>query len=113
MAVKKTFLIALAGVAAALPLAGCVSDGYYGGPAGPGPIAYDGFYDDYYGPIYDGYWGDGDAFYYRTSEHGRWRHDAGGHFRHDMGQPMRGGHAFHPMHGNFTPPMGGHGGRHR
>jgi hypothetical protein len=104
----KRVLIALLG---ALPLAGCAG-GYYGGPAGPGPIAYDGYYDDYYGPIHDGYWGDGDVFYYRTSDRGHWRHDAGGHFRHDAGSgPAPGGHAFHPMHGSFTPPMGG-GGRH-
>src|ERR1700761_2839846 len=46
---NRKMLIALAGVAVALPLAGCVSDGYYDGPVGPGPVAYDGFYDDYYG----------------------------------------------------------------
>ncbi|MBV9841300.1 MAG: hypothetical protein JOY99_07170 [Sphingomonadaceae bacterium] len=109
---------------AALPLAACAAD-YYGGPAGPGPIAYDGFYDDYYGPIYDGYWGDGDVFYYRTGEHGHFRADRSGHFRHDMpgggfagtaggpgaGGPGAGGHAFHHFGGSMTPPHGG--GRHR
>ena len=110
---NRKLLVALAGVALALPLAGCVSDGYYEGPVGPGPIAYDGYYDDYYGPIYDGYWDGGGAFYYRTSEHGHWRHDAAGHFRQDMGSgPMSGGHAFHPMHGSFNPPPARPGGRH-
>lgn len=121
---NRKLLIALVGVAAALPLAGCVSDGYYGGPVGPGPIAYDGYYDDYYGPIYDGYWGDGGGFYYRNSEHGHWRHDSGGHFRRDMGPGgmgqggmgpgggRPGGRPFHAMHGSFNPPAGGHGGRH-
>jgi hypothetical protein len=110
---KKALIAALA----LLPLAACADEYGYAGPGGPGPIAYDGFYDDYYGPIYDGYWGGGGAFYYRTSEHGHWRHDHGGHFRHDMGPgPGTGGHSFHPMHGNFTPPAGGfhggHGGGH-
>ena len=107
----KKMMIALAAAAAALPLAACVSDGYYAGPVGPDPIAYDGFYDDYYGPIYDGYWGDSGVFYYRSGPHGHWRPDHGGHFRRDMGGPVGGGHAFHPMHGSFTPPAG-HGGRH-
>jgi hypothetical protein len=112
--VNKALLIALVATAA-LPLAACVSDGYYDGPGSPGPVAYDGYYDDYYGPIYDGYWGDGDVFYYRTSERGHWRHDSGSHFRHDMGSgPTMGGrgHAFHPMHGSFTPSAGHGGGRH-
>lgn len=102
---KKT-LLALLG---ALPLAACAG-GYYGGPAGPGPIAYDGYYDDYYGQIDDGYWGDGDVFYYRPHGHGRYVPDRAHHFRHDMGggQPMGG---FHPMHGMMTPPAG-HGGHH-
>jgi hypothetical protein len=112
--VNKTLLVALVATAA-LPLAACVSDGYYDGPTGPGPVAYDGYYDDYYGPIYDGYWGNGDVFYYRTSENGHFRHDSGHHFRHDTGTgPAMGGHghAFHPMHGAFTPPAGHMGGGH-
>ena len=110
---------------AALPLAACAG-GYYG-PRGPGPIAYDGYYDDYYGSVYDGYWGDGGVFYYRTGQNGHWRADHGGHFRHDMPQsagpgpgagpgsgfghgPNGGGHGFHQFGGSMTPPM--HGGHH-
>ncbi|WP_019832960.1 hypothetical protein [Sphingomonas sp. PR090111-T3T-6A] len=85
----------------ALPLAACAGD-YYGGPYGSGPIAYDGFYDDYYGPIHDGYWGDGGVFYYRRHQNGRFVADRSGHFRHDAGSGGPG--HFHPMHGNFTPP---------
>jgi hypothetical protein len=102
---------ALLPLLAALPLAACVAG--YDGPYGPGPVAYDGYYDDYYGPIYDGYWGNGGVFYYRSHEHGRLIADRGNHFRHDMGGagpggrggPGGGGH-FHPMHGNFNPPAG-------
>jgi hypothetical protein len=110
----KKLLIALA---ATLPLAACA--GYYGGPVGPG-VAYDGYYDDYYGPINDGYWGDGDVFYYRNHAHGRYVADRSGHFRHDMGAPGNpggpgpggpGGHGFHPMHGMGPGPGGPHGGR--
>ena len=91
----------------ALPLAACAES--YDGPYGPGPVVYDGFYDDYYGPIYDGYWGTGGAFYYRTHPNGRFVRDRSGHFRQNMGGAP-GGH-FHPMHGSFTPPAGR--GRHR
>ena len=84
-------------VCLALPLAGCVGyDGYggygYGARYGA-PIAYDGFYDNYYGPIYDGYWGGGGAFYYRSHERGRWIRDRGNHFRQAPGGP--GFNAFH------------------
>ena len=85
----------------ALPLAACAGD-YYGGPYGSGPIAYDGYYDDYYGPIYDGYWGDGGVFYYRRHQHGRFVADRGQHFRRDAGSGGAG--HFHPMHGHLTPP---------
>lgn len=110
---KKMLFVALL---AAAPLAAC-AEGYYG-PQGPGPIAYDGFYDDYYGPINDGYWGDGGVFYYRSDPHGRFVADRDGHFRHDQGPAQgvgAGGRNFHEMHGSMTPPAHGHGGsgRHR
>jgi hypothetical protein len=130
-AMNKKLLIA---IVAALPLSACV--GYGGGGYGyngsfDGPVSYDGYYDDYYGPIYDGYWGDGGVFYYRNSEHGHFRPDRSGHFRHDMGggpggpgqgpnggpggfHGRNGGHGgqFHPMHGMFTPPAPHGGGHH-
>jgi hypothetical protein len=100
------------GLLLALPLAAC-AEGYYG-PEGPGPVAYDGYYDDYYGPIYDGYWGNGGVFYYRTSEHGHFRPDRSGHFRRDMAAEAGPGpgHPFHEMHGNFTPRANGRGEHH-
>ena len=79
----------------ALPLAGCAYDDYgygYGHRYGP-PVAYGGFYDNYYGPIYDGYWGEGDAFFYRTGRRGAWVRDTGGHFRRNAG-PGPGFHEF-------------------
>lgn len=81
----------LLGAAALLTLAGCAGPGYVGGGAMAG---YDGFYDDYYGPIYDGYWGDGGVFFYRSHPHGRYIRDGGGHFRHDAVN------GFHSMHVN-------------
>jgi hypothetical protein len=99
----KKLLISLAASAVALTISACAG-GYYG-PGGPvvGPVAYDGFYDDAYGPFYDGYWGGDGAFYYSDGEGHPFHRDTGGHFRHDMAQ------GFHPVHG-----FGGmHGGGHR
>jgi hypothetical protein len=86
-------LISLAcGAAAIALLAGCASDGGYYGYNGVAAVGYDGYYDDFYGPIDDGYWGVDGGYYYR---HGReWRRDSGNHFRHEAGQ------GFHPMHGS-------------
>jgi hypothetical protein len=64
---KKTLAL-LALSLSVTTLAACVDDGYgYGGGVayGPGPYAYDGWYDGAYGPIYDGYWGSDNYFYYR------------------------------------------------
>jgi hypothetical protein len=91
----------------ALMLAGCVPA--YGPPPPPGPgpyyggayvvgepIAYDGFYDDYYGPFFDGYWARDGFFYYRRGQEGHFQRDIGGHFRHENHE------GFHPVHGgNF------------
>jgi hypothetical protein len=84
-------------LAAAVLALGACATGYYG----PHPVAYDGYYDDFYGPFYDGYWGDDGGFYYTDGPHHPFHRDAGGHFRHDMAQ------GFHPVHG-----LGGHGGGH-
>ena len=95
----------------ALILAGCAPA--YGPGPGPyyaaggayvvgEPIAYDGFYDGYYGPFYDGYWARDGYFYY--SHGGHWRRDDGRHFRHE------GHEGFHPVHGGAFRGGGGHGG---
>jgi len=63
---KRAISIALLAMAAA-PLAACV-DGVGLEVGSPGPYAYDGYYDGYYGQVYDGYWGDDDYFYYRRNE---------------------------------------------
>jgi hypothetical protein len=95
----------LLGTGMALMLAGCAGPGYGGG----GGVAYDGFYDNAYGPIYDGYWGDGDAFFYRSHRHGHYVRDTGSHFRHDAVN------GFQPMHVNgpaFRDHGAGHGRNH-
>jgi hypothetical protein len=91
----KRVLLAAAAVAALVSLGACADD-YYGPRHGPGfyehhPVAYDGFYDGYYGTVYDGYWGDG-GYYYSMREGGPYLHDDGGHFRQDAGP---GFNAFH------------------
>jgi hypothetical protein len=91
----------LLGAGAALMLAGCASADYGGG--GGGMVGYDGFYDNYYGPIDAGYWGDGDVFFYRAHAHGHFIRDTGGHFRHEA---MTG---FNPMHVNGPAAHGGRG----
>ena len=79
-------------------LAACATGPYGppgGGPGyyGPEPVAYDGYYDDFYGPFYDGYWA-GDGGYYYTDAPGHPYHrDTGAHFRRDQAS------GFHAVHG--------------
>lgn len=90
-----------AGAAVAM-LAGCADfadTGYYGDTAyyddGYGPpadIAYDGWYDGFYGPIYDGYWNN-DVFFFRTGDNDRFQAGDASHFRHSAAP------GFAPMHG--------------
>ena len=95
----KRFLIA----AVALSLGGCAA-GYGHVDYAGGPYAYDGYYDDFYGPIHDGYWGDDGFFYYRGGEHDRaFRRGDAAHFRRDAGADA--GH-FHTMQGSFAPQRG-------
>jgi hypothetical protein len=85
-ALAMTFKTIFVSTAAAILLCGCAEGygvGYYG-PAGD-VVAYDGFYDDYYGPIYDGYW-DSDAFYYRGRAGEGFHRDDGQHFRREASQ---------------------------
>jgi hypothetical protein len=100
----KKMMIALGALLPALSLGACAA-GYGRVDYAGGPYSYDGYYDDFYGPIYDGYWGGDGFFYYRggANEH-RFRRGDPGHFRHDAG-PGGGGH-FHSMQGAFTPQRG-------
>jgi hypothetical protein len=94
-------LLALASV----PLAACAG-GVGVGVYGPGPYAYDGWYDGYYGPIYDGYWGDDGYFYYRHNEgEGAFVRGDNHHFAH---QAPQGPHNFQSMHGMTAPRQGVH-----
>lgn len=91
----KTILVS---IAAAALLCSCAEE--YGYGYGPDvAVAYNGYYDDYYGPIYDGYW-EGDAFYYRPSAGGSFRRDEGQHFRHEAAS------GFHPVRGTAHKPRG-------
>ena len=103
----KHSIVALGLVLACLPLTACVEDGYGSGFAVGVAYPYDGYYDDYYGPIYDGYWGSDGYFYYRGSDHDRhfMRGDRS-HFRRGGEMPQGGG--FHAMQGNTRPPQGAH-----
>lgn len=68
--------------AAALPLAGCVGDGYGYGYGGIYSTPYYGWYDGYYGSIYDGYWGTDNFFYFRLNPNDRsYRRGDRQHFR--------------------------------
>ncbi|GAA0337232.1 hypothetical protein GCM10009087_54560 [Sphingomonas oligophenolica] len=99
---KKNLLVALCTLSA-LPLGAC-ADGYgYGGVSAGIPYAYNGYYDDFYGPVYDGYWGDDGGFYYRSTAHDRrYRRGDSAHFSHGA-RPD--GH-FHEMRGSMTPERG-------
>jgi hypothetical protein len=101
----KRLLLALCATLPMLSLGACYDDGYYGVGYAGGPYGYDGYYDDYYGPVYDGYWGVDGYFYYRGNDHDRHFHRGdGSHFRHDQG----GAGNFHPMHGALNPGSGMH-----
>ena len=101
---RSIFVLSLA--LAAMPLTGCVDDGYGPGRIGIGvAYTYGGYYDDYYGPIYDGYWGTNGRFYYRRSERERrYRQGDRDHFR--RGDDAHPGGSFRPMQGNTRPPRG-------
>jgi len=94
---KKT-LTALGLAVGLLGLTACASDSYghrdgYAGGYGPEPVAYDGYYDDSYGPFYDGYWAGDGGFYYTDAPGHPYHRDTAGHFRHDSAA------GFHSVHG--------------
>jgi hypothetical protein len=67
---KQHLLSALALGLATAGLAACASDysyGYGGGYGYSRYAYYDGYYDDYYGPVSYGYWGPDNYFYYSTT----------------------------------------------
>ena len=84
---KHHLLSALALALAMSGLAACASDYYsygYGGGYGYGYnryAYYDGYYDDYYGPVSYGYWGPDSYFYYSTAVGGPVIRDDARHFR--------------------------------
>jgi hypothetical protein len=99
----KRLIIALCATIPAGLVGGCASYGYGAGVYAGGPYAYDGYYDDFYGPIYDGYWGDDGFFYYRNGDGDRhFRRGDAAHF--SRGSPR--GTNFHSMQGSMRPTRG-------
>jgi hypothetical protein len=105
-------LMLVAGLAVILaPLGACAGDEYARSAGGlgvsvayaDGPMGYDGYYDDAYGPFYDGYWGGDGAYYYSSGEGQAYHRDGGHHFRHDSNA------GFHPVHGGQAHGGGMHG----
>lgn len=114
---KRAITIALLAISAA-PLAACV-DGMGVEMSAPGPYAYDGWYDGYYGQVYDGYWGSDGYFYYRHNEgEGAF---VRGDRQHFARQAPQGPHNYQHIQGNTMPRQGvraphypgGHGGQPR
>jgi hypothetical protein len=70
--------------AAALVLSACTGPGHerfaVDVGVGAGPVAYDGYYDGYYGPYTDGYWGT-DGFFYYSDANRHFVRDDNRHFR--------------------------------
>lgn len=89
----KKLVIALA---CAVGLSACAS-GYYEG--GGGYTYYNGYYDNFYGPVAYGYWGPDNFFYYRTGVSAVYVRDDARHFRRERGD---GFHRFH-MRGRRPP----------
>ena len=100
----KRLTIALGASMAVALVGGCADTGYgYGADVyAGGPYAFDGYYDDFYGPIYDGYWGDDGFFYYRTGAGDRHYHRGD---RAHFSREARAGN-FHAIHGSMTPTRG-------
>jgi hypothetical protein len=87
---KQHLLSALALALATSGLAACAT-GYYGGGGG-GYSYYDGYYDDFYGPVSYGYWGPDNYFYYSTTVSGQYVRDDARHFQREA---ITGAHRFH------------------
>jgi len=105
MASKTIIALAGSAFAASLMLMGCEDMGYHhhdglevgvGVDVDPGSVDYDGYYDDYYGPVADGYWGTDGAFYYTDAIGHPYRRGDAAHFRHDAAE------GFHAMHGHHN-----------
>lgn len=99
---KRALTFALLAVAS-VPLSACA-----GGVGlevdAPGPYAYDGWYDGYYGQVYDGYWGNDGYFYYRHSEgEGAYVRGDRNHFAR---QAPQGRNDYQAIHGTTTPRQG-------
>jgi hypothetical protein len=85
--------------------AGCAArtDGY--GYVANGPY-YDGYYDDYYGPVEEGFWGPDGYFYYGDHDHNFHRGEPA-HFRREAAPGFHSFHIAARPHGGEAPHGGG------
>lgn len=91
----RRFLGLVGIAAAALSLSACANEGFGGSGYWGGPVAYDGWYDGYYGDVYDGYWGSDGSFYYRQGGHdGSYHRGDRNHFAHGDSAPGGNYHHF-------------------
>jgi len=98
----KRTLSPLIGAAAVLLLSACADGpGYSHRDHASLTLNYDGYYDDFYGPINDGYWGPGGVFYFSDAPGHPYRRDDGHHVRRDAAN------GFHTIHGHHNPPAAG------
>jgi hypothetical protein len=99
-----TLVSLAAALGAASLVGGCISFGGGGDhthyvAAG---VDYNGYYDDYYGPIADGYWGPDGVFVYATSRGGPYRRDDDHHIQAEATpghHNIHGHHVDHPADG--------------
>ena len=98
----KRLISGLFAAAAIAGAAGCTENaydrGYGGGMYVSGGDYYDGYYDDFYGPIYDGYWV-GNDFYFRDADGHPYQRDDNHHFRREVAP------GFHAVHGQMHGPV--------
>lgn len=94
----KKLAILIGSVAAVALLTGCAYDDgrHHHHAYVAGGIDYDGYYDDYYGPIADGYWGTDNFFYYTDGPGHPYRRDEGRHIRREAAN------GFHTIHGHHS-----------
>lgn len=88
----KRFSPLIGAAAVALLLVGCASrgDGFR-----TADVDYDGYYDNYYGPISDGYWGSNGMFYYQAGEGHAYHRDGAHHVRRDAATGFQTIHGHH------------------
>lgn len=78
-----------------LSLGACAYEGDHHRDHYVASVDYDGYYDDYYGPITDGYWGQDGVFMFTTDQGRSYRRDDDHHIQRDA---SAGRHNIHGHH---------------